>query len=263
MISTHLFGHVHEGRRVSWSSAPGYRETSSWLHRLFTQHPSWSNCCFPGHVLVGRCKKCKLEASLKPVATFLKILLTFQDIYSVKWKHIPSCSCTFTTVGSDGRFRFGDKDARTKLKALEQINWHQLVASINNGNICICFPATTSQRAMNSHNPQEESDIFPHDTVEELRPRHKKWWLKTSGLLGVVFSPLYLVSVQIWVPPWWVISHGCGFQPPEEKNVLVHQSRAHWPWWLAIYTLSPVRDFFCNSKGLKLLQKLESHQWLV
>lgn len=59
-----------------------------------------------------------------------------QDIYAVNGIAFHPVHGTLATVGSDGRFSFWDKDARTKLKTSEQLDQPIAACCFNhNGNI--------------------------------------------------------------------------------------------------------------------------------
>lgn len=108
---------------------------------------------------------------------------------------------TLATVGSDGRFSFWDKDARTKLKTSEQLDQPISACSFNhNGNIfaysssydwskvstpimcglpsaAVCCAVTYPPLFLQGHefyNPQKKNYIFLRNAAEELKPRNKK-----------------------------------------------------------------------------------------
>lgn len=84
---------------------------------------------------------------------------------------------TLATVGSDGRFSFWDKDARTKLKTSEQLDQPITACCFNhNGNIFAYASSYDWSKGHEYYNPQKKNYIFLRNAAEELKPRNKKWW---------------------------------------------------------------------------------------
>jgi mRNA export factor len=99
-----------------------------------------------------------------------------QDIYAVNCIEFHPTHGTLATVGSDGRFSFWDKDARTKLKTSEQLD--QPISSC-------CFNATGNVFAYSSsydwskgHEGFDAQKMKPHiflrSCFEELKQSQKK-----------------------------------------------------------------------------------------
>lgn len=104
--------------------------------------------------------------------------------------HHSSCACeslqvngiafhpvhgTLATVGSDGRFSFWDKDARTKLKTSEQLDQPIAACCFNhNGNIFAYASSYDWSKGHEFYNPQKKNYIFLRNAAEELKPRNKK-----------------------------------------------------------------------------------------
>lgn len=82
---------------------------------------------------------------------------------------------TLATVGSDGRFSFWDKDARTKLKTSEQLDQPVAACGFNhNGNIFAYASSYDWSKGHEFYNPQKKNYIFLRNAAEELKPRNKK-----------------------------------------------------------------------------------------
>uniref|UniRef100_A0AAZ3PVF0 Rae1 protein homolog n=2 Tax=Oncorhynchus TaxID=8016 RepID=A0AAZ3PVF0_ONCTS len=101
---------------------------------------------------------------------------TPQDIYAVNAISFHPVHGTLATVGSDGRFSFWDKDARTKLKTSEQLDQPITACSFNNnGNIFAYASSYDWSKGHEYYNPQKKNYIFLRNATEELKPRNKKW----------------------------------------------------------------------------------------
>ncbi|KAJ8258505.1 hypothetical protein COCON_G00175170 [Conger conger] len=101
---------------------------------------------------------------------------TAQDIYAVNAISFHPVHGTLATVGSDGRFSFWDKDARTKLKTSEQLDQPITASSFNsNGNIFAYASSYDWSKGHEYYNPQKKNYIFLRNAAEELKPRNKKW----------------------------------------------------------------------------------------
>uniref|UniRef100_A0A8C5QRU9 Rae1 protein homolog n=1 Tax=Leptobrachium leishanense TaxID=445787 RepID=A0A8C5QRU9_9ANUR len=98
-----------------------------------------------------------------------------QDIYAVNGIAFHPVHGTLATVGSDGRFSFWDKDARTKLKTSEQLDQPITACSFNhNGNIFAYSASYDWSKGHEFYNPQKKNYIFLRNAAEELKPRNKK-----------------------------------------------------------------------------------------
>uniref|UniRef100_A0A3P9LG25 Rae1 protein homolog n=1 Tax=Oryzias latipes TaxID=8090 RepID=A0A3P9LG25_ORYLA len=101
---------------------------------------------------------------------------TPQDIYAVNAIAFHPVHGTLATVGSDGRFSFWDKDARTKLKTSEQLDQPITACCFNNnGNIFAYASSYDWSKGHEYYNPQKKNYIFLRNAAEELKPRNKKW----------------------------------------------------------------------------------------
>uniref|UniRef100_A0AAY4CQ06 Rae1 protein homolog n=1 Tax=Denticeps clupeoides TaxID=299321 RepID=A0AAY4CQ06_9TELE len=101
---------------------------------------------------------------------------TPQDIYAVNAIAFHPVHGTLATVGSDGRFSFWDKDARTKLKTSEQLDQPITACCFNhNGNIFAYSSSYDWSKGHEYYNPQKKNYIFLRNAAEELKPRNKKW----------------------------------------------------------------------------------------
>ncbi|CAH1797425.1 unnamed protein product [Owenia fusiformis] len=99
-----------------------------------------------------------------------------QDIYAVNDIAFHPVHGTLSTVGSDGRFSFWDKDARTKLKTSEQVDQPISACAFNaQGQI---FAYTSSYDWSKGHegfDPQKmKPRIFLRSCYDELKPSKKK-----------------------------------------------------------------------------------------
>ncbi|XP_051562646.1 mRNA export factor-like isoform X4 [Myxocyprinus asiaticus] len=100
---------------------------------------------------------------------------TPQDIYAVNAISFHPVHGTLATVGSDGRFSFWDKDARTKLKTSEQLDQPITACCFNNnGNIFAYASSYDWSKGHEYYNPQKKNYIFLRNAAEELKPRNKK-----------------------------------------------------------------------------------------
>ncbi|KAJ7417118.1 mRNA export factor [Willisornis vidua] len=98
-----------------------------------------------------------------------------QDIYAVNGIAFHPVHGTLATVGSDGRFSFWDKDARTKLKTSEQLDQPISACCFNhNGNIFAYASSYDWSKGHEFYNPQKKNYIFLRNAAEELKPRNKK-----------------------------------------------------------------------------------------
>lgn len=99
----------------------------------------------------------------------------FQDIYAVNdIAFHPVHFCLLATVGSDGKFSFWDKDARTKLKTSEQLNMPITACCFNSkGNIFAYSSGYDWSKGHEYFNPQLKPKIFLRNCTDELKPRKK------------------------------------------------------------------------------------------
>ncbi len=98
----------------------------------------------------------------------------FQDIFAVNDIAFHPHHGTLATVGSDGRFSFWDKDARTKLKTSEQLEQPITKCGFSaRGEIFAYAVSYDWSKGHEFYNPQKKNYIFLHPCYEELRPRNK------------------------------------------------------------------------------------------
>ncbi|XP_039270945.2 mRNA export factor RAE1-like [Styela clava] len=98
-----------------------------------------------------------------------------QDIYAVNGISFNPVYGTLSTVGSDGRYSFWDKDARTKLKGSEQLDQPISCCAINmNGQIFAYAASYDWSKGHEHYNPQSKSYIFLRNCADEMKPRKAK-----------------------------------------------------------------------------------------
>lgn len=98
----------------------------------------------------------------------------YQDIYAVNDIKFHPTHGTLSTVGSDGRFSFWDKDARTKLKTSEQMEQPITCCCFNaRGEIFAYAISYDWSKGHEYYSPQKKNCIFLHPCYEELKPRNK------------------------------------------------------------------------------------------
>ncbi|KAK3871310.1 hypothetical protein Pcinc_023536 [Petrolisthes cinctipes] len=98
----------------------------------------------------------------------------FQDIYAVNDIKFHPVHGTLSTVGSDGRFSFWDKDARTKLKNSEAMEQPISCCAFNhNGQIFAYSVSYDWSKGHEYFNPQKKNYIFLRSCYDELKPRSR------------------------------------------------------------------------------------------
>ncbi|OTF78354.1 mRNA export factor-like protein [Euroglyphus maynei] len=98
----------------------------------------------------------------------------FQDVFIVHDIAFHPQHGTLATVGSDGRYSFWDKDARTKLKTSEQVEQPITRCAFSaRGEIFAYSVSYDWSKGHEYFNPQKKNYIFLHGCFEELRPRKK------------------------------------------------------------------------------------------
>ncbi|XP_030839228.1 mRNA export factor isoform X1 [Strongylocentrotus purpuratus] len=99
-----------------------------------------------------------------------------QDIYAVNSIAFHPEYGTLATCGSDGKFSFWDKDARTKLKTSEQMEQPITCAAFDaKGQIFAYAVSYDWSRGHEFYNPQKKNYIFLRgNATEELRPRNRR-----------------------------------------------------------------------------------------
>jgi len=99
------------------------------------------------------------------------------DIYSVNAIKFHPVYGTLATVGSDGKFCFWDKDARTKLKGSEQLDNTITCCDFNNTGSLFAYASSYDwSKGHEFHNPQQKNYIFVKNLKinDELKPRKPK-----------------------------------------------------------------------------------------
>merc|ERR1712013_459297 len=98
----------------------------------------------------------------------------FQDIFAVNDITFHPVHGTLSTVGSDGRFSFWDKDARTKLKTSEACEQPITKSAFNkDGQIFAYAVSYDWSKGHEFYNTQKKNYIFLRSCFEELKPRQK------------------------------------------------------------------------------------------
>lgn len=99
---------------------------------------------------------------------------THQDVFAVHDIAFHPQHGTVATVGSDGRFSFWDKDARTKLKASEQMEQAITRCAISARGELFAYSVSYDWSKGHEHfNPQKKNYIFLRNCFEEMKPRKK------------------------------------------------------------------------------------------
>ena len=98
-----------------------------------------------------------------------------QDIYAVNDIAFHPVHGTLATVGSDGRWAFWDKDARTKLKTGEPMEQPITCCSFNATGIIFAYAVSYDwSKGHEFYQPQKKNYIFLRQCFEELKPRATK-----------------------------------------------------------------------------------------
>ena len=94
-----------------------------------------------------------------------------QDIFAVNDIAFHPQHGTLATVGSDGRFSFWDKDARTKLKTSEQMEQPITRCSISSKGDLFAYAVSYDwSKGHEYYNPQKKNYIFLQPCVSDLSP---------------------------------------------------------------------------------------------
>jgi len=98
----------------------------------------------------------------------------FQDIFAVNDIAFHPVHGTLSTVGSDGRFSFWDKDARTKLKTSEACDQPITKCVFNkDGQIFAYAVSYDWSKGHEFFNSQKKNYIFLRSCFDDLKPRQK------------------------------------------------------------------------------------------
>jgi len=98
----------------------------------------------------------------------------FQDIFAVNDIAFHPVHGTLATVGSDGRFSFWDKDARTKLKTSEACDQAITKCTFNKDGQMFAYAVSYDwSKGHEFYNPQKKNFIFLRSCFDELKPRQK------------------------------------------------------------------------------------------
>lgn len=101
-------------------------------------------------------------------------LPSFQDIFAVNDIAFHPVHGTLATVGSDGKYSFWDKDARTKLKTSDPCEQAITKCAFNkDGNIFAYAVSYDWSKGHEFYNAQKKNYIFLRSCFEDLRPRQK------------------------------------------------------------------------------------------
>jgi mRNA export factor len=98
-----------------------------------------------------------------------------QEVYPVNAIAFHPVHNTLATCGSDGRYSFWDKDARTKLKTSEALP--QPITSCDfsfNGNLFAYSASYDWSKGHEHYNQQKKNGIFFRQCMEELKPRPRR-----------------------------------------------------------------------------------------
>ena len=106
--------------------------------------------------------------------TSMTPLPSFQDIFAVNDIAFHPVHGTLATVGSDGKYSFWDKDARTKLKTSDACEQAITKCAFNkDGNIFAYAVSYDWSKGHEFYNAQKKNYIFLRSCFEDLRPRQK------------------------------------------------------------------------------------------
>ena len=98
-----------------------------------------------------------------------------QDIFAVNDIAFHPVHGTLSTVGSDGRYYFWDKDARTKLKHSEALEQPITSCCFNNSGAVFAYSVSYDWSKGHEHySPAKKNYIFLRQASEDLKPRKKK-----------------------------------------------------------------------------------------
>lgn len=98
-----------------------------------------------------------------------------QDIFAVNDIAFHPQHGTLATVGSDGRFSFWDKDARTKLKTSEQLDQPITRCCFSaNGQLFAYSVSYDWSKGHEFYNAQKKNYIFLHPAFQDMSPRANK-----------------------------------------------------------------------------------------
>lgn len=98
----------------------------------------------------------------------------YQDIFAVNDIAFHPVHGTLSTCGSDGKFSFWDKDARTKLKTSEAMEQPITRCAFNhNGQIFAYSVGYDWSKGHEFHNTTKKNYIFLHSCFDDLKPRTK------------------------------------------------------------------------------------------
>nr|QBH73992.1 mitotic checkpoint protein and poly(a)+ RNA export protein [Nicoletia phytophila] len=98
----------------------------------------------------------------------------YQDIFAVNDISFHPAHGTLATVGSDGRFSFWDKDARTKLKTSEAMEQSITRCCFNNNGQIFAYSVSYDwSKGHEYYNLQKKNYIFLRSCYEDLKPRAK------------------------------------------------------------------------------------------
>jgi mRNA export factor len=98
----------------------------------------------------------------------------YQDIFAVNDIKFHPVHGTLATVGSDGRYSFWDKDARTKLKTSEAMEQSITCCAFNSDGQIFAYAVSYDwSKGSEFNSPQKKNAIFLHPCFEDLKPKTK------------------------------------------------------------------------------------------
>ncbi|CAG7836884.1 unnamed protein product [Allacma fusca] len=98
----------------------------------------------------------------------------YQDIFAVNDIKFHPVHGTLATVGSDGRYSFWDKDARTKLKTSEAMEQSITCCAFNSDGQIFAYAVSYDwSKGSEFNSPQKKNGIFLHPCFEDLKPKNK------------------------------------------------------------------------------------------
>ena len=98
-----------------------------------------------------------------------------QDIYAINEIAFHPQHGTLATVGSDGKFSYWDKNARTKLKNSEQMEQAIVSCDFNFNGLIFGYAVSYDwSKGHENFNPNKKNYIFLRKADEDLKPRKKR-----------------------------------------------------------------------------------------
>ncbi|XP_065570905.1 mRNA export factor-like [Artemia franciscana] len=99
---------------------------------------------------------------------------SFQDIFAVNSVRFHPVHGTLATAGSDGRYSYWDKDARTKLKTSEPVDQPVSAAAFNHSGHIYAYAASYDwSKGHEFNNTQVKPKIYLHSCFDDMKARGK------------------------------------------------------------------------------------------